>query len=555
VPALAAAQTWIPPVDLAATSELNPWEPGPEIAMSGAGGGVAIWTQFKGVRNVEAASMSLAGIWGPPVKWPSAYFQSEPEVAMNEAGEAVAVWEQASQSQETVTASVRTPPGEWGPPETLSPDGAFYTNLDVAVGPAGEAVAVWSDVPTYRSIGGYRIEGSFKPAGGHWEPSVTISKLSEPGINRDSYSPQVAIAPTGQIVAAWNSYDGDDGRWTIQVAEKQGSHWSAPQTVSGERDTSSPKLEASTAGATVIWQSEENEKKRIEAANRAGGGWTEPVELSGPESFGPQIGADGAGAVVAIWSSFHGQEGADVESSALPVGGHWSEPTSISGPVALDEYSGARLAVAPNGQTLAAWSVGRELEPQVGERFVEEASGLEGEWEEPRTLSRVGTGADRAAVALDGQGDGAVAWWAGVPSLPQATEFVMPRSDATSGGEPAPSNNQASRSKRRRATVSRVALVRKGKAYLELRCPGVSACKGSLRLVVPPIGKNGKATLVSTRSIDFAIPASHEKTFAVRLNRKGRQLLSSAGRKGVRIWLVGNQIQRSSLMLRRITDQ
>ena len=554
MPALAAAATWIPPVDLAAPSELNPWEPGPEIAMSGTGGGVAIWTQFKGVRNVEAASMSLAGIWGPPVKWPSAYSQSEPEVATNEAGEAVAVWEQAGQGQLNVVASVRTPAGEWGPLETLSPEGAFYTPIDVAVGPAGEAVAAWSDVPTYRSIGGYRIEGSFKPPGGHWEPSVTISKVSEPGINRDSYSPQVAISPTGQIMAAWNSYDWGDGRWTIQVAEKQGSHWSAPQTVSGVRDTSSPKLAVGTTGATVVWQGEENEKRWIEAASRVGGEWAEPVELSGPASFGPQIGMDSADTAVAIWSSLY-VEGGEVESSTLPVGGHWSEPTSISGLVALGERAGARLAVAPNGQTLATWPAWREREPGVGEQFLEEASGLEGAWEEPRRLSPVGTWVGRPAVALDGQGDGAVAWWAAVPSRPQATEFVRPLPNATPGGEPVPSNSQASRPKRRRATVGRVALVRKGKAYLELRCPSVSACKGSLRLVVPPIGKNGKAIPVSTRSIDFTIPASHEKTFAIRLNRKGRQLVSSAGPKGVRIWLVSNQIQRSSLMLRRITDQ
>jgi hypothetical protein len=552
VPALASAATWIPPVDLAAPSELNPWEPGPEIAVSGAGGAVAIWTQLKGARNIEVASMSLTGTWGPPVKWPSVYGygQSEPEVAMNEAGEAVAVWEEDGQAQ----ASVRTPSGEWGPRETLSPEGAFYTNLDVAVGPAGEAVAAWSDVPRYASIGGYRIEGSFKPAGGHWEPSVTISKVSEPGINRDSYSPQVAISPTGQIMAAWNSYDWGDGRWTIQVAEKQSSHWSAPQTVSGARDTSSPKLAVGTAGATVVWQGEENEKRWIEAASRVGGEWAKPVELSGPASFGPQIGMDSADTAVALWSSLY-VEGGEVESSTLPLGGRWSEPTSISGLVALGERAGARLAVAPDGQTLATWPAWREREPGVGEQFLEEASALEGAWEEPRRLSPVGTWVGRPAVALDGQGDGAVAWWAAAPSRPQATEFVRPLPNATSGGELVPSNSQASRPKRRRATVSRVALVRKGKAYLELRCPGVSACKGSLRLVVRPIGKNGKATLVSTRSVDFAIPASHEKTFVVRLNRKGLRLVSSAGRKGVRIWLVGNQIQRSSLMLRRITGQ
>jgi hypothetical protein len=539
-PGPAAAATWLPPVNLSTPSEFSPWQPRPEIAISGGGGGVAIWPQLEGLGTLEAASMSLTGAWGPPVSLaPNEWGQrAEPELAMNEAGEAVAVW-----AAGRIVARVRTPSGEWGGQETLSPEGSPYGVIDVAVGPAGEAVAVWSQIPRVGSNSKYRIESSFRPAGGHWEPAVT---LSDP--EHQSYSPQVAITPTGQITAAWNSYDGGSDHWTVQVAEKQGNQWSAPQAVSGKRDTSFPKLDASTAGATVIWQSEEEGEERwIEAASRAGGKWAGPVELSGPESFGAQIGVDAAGTAVAIWTSFYGEEGDYVESSTLPVGGTWSEPTAISGRVGLPEPYGARLAVAPNGQTLAAWSVWREPERFVGEPFVEAALGLKGKWEEPTTLSAAGAWAVRPAVALDGQGDGVVAWWAANPTLPQATEFLTPRPGATpGGGEPVPS-----KSKKGRATAARIASVRKGTAYLELSCPGASACNGDLRLVAPPTGKNGEATRLSARSIDFAIPAGREKAIAVRLNRKGRHLVSAAGKKGIRVWLRGNQIQRRGLLLKR----
>lgn len=545
VPTLAAAVTWIPPVDLATPSEFSPWEPRPEIAMSGAGGAVAIWPQSQGLGTLQAASMSLTGTWGPPVNLaPNEWGQrAEPELAMNEAGEAVAVWEVG-----TVKASVRTPSGEWGPAETLSPEGSPYTRVDVAVGPAGEAVAAWSQVPTFTSTSGYRIEGSYKPAGGHWEPSLTISKA---GNGYDSYSPQVAITSTGQIVAAWNSYYHGNDHWSVQVAEMHSNEWSAPQVVSGGRNTSSPKLAASTAGTTVIWQSEESEEQWIEAASRGGGEWAEPVELSGPESFVPQIGVDAAGTAVAIWRSSYGEEGDYLESSTLPVGGHWSEPTTISGSVG--ERAEARLAVAPNGQTLAAWSVWREPEPRVEQRLVEAALGREGEWEEPTTLSATGAWAVRPAVALDGQGDGAVAWWAANPTLPQATAFVTPGPGATSGrGEP---NSESSGLKRRYATVGRVALVRKGKVYLELRCPGALACRGNLRLVARPTGTKGKAICVSARAINFAIPAGRKKTIAIRLNRKGRHLVSAAGKKGILVQLRGDWIQRRGVMLRPATGQ
>jgi hypothetical protein len=218
---------------------------------------------------------------------------------------------------------VRTPSGEWGPRETLSPEGSPYGGIDVAVGPAGEAVAVWSQIPRFGSNSEYRIESSFRPAGGHWEPAVT---LSDP--EHESYSPQVAIAPTGRIAVAFYGFlDSPETHPTVQVAEKQGGQWSPPQALSGAPNAAFPKVEASTAGTTVIWLSEEveSEERWIEAASRTTGGeWGQPVELSGPESFGPEIGVDAAGTAVAIWTSFYGGEGDYVESSTLPVGGYWS---------------------------------------------------------------------------------------------------------------------------------------------------------------------------------------------------------------------------------------
>ena len=192
---------------------------------------------------------------------------------MNEAGEAVAVWDQFEE-QAAIVASVRTPSGEWGPPGTLNPEGSPYGEIGVAVGPAGEAVAVWSEMPRFASNSNYRIESSFRPAGGHWEPSVT---LSDP--EYESYSPQVAIAPTGQVVAAWYGfYYGEYA--TVQVAERQGDQWSPPQAVSGAPGAAFPKVEAGTEGATVIWQGKQSEERR----SKPRAGWRavnglQPVEL------------------------------------------------------------------------------------------------------------------------------------------------------------------------------------------------------------------------------------------------------------------------------------
>lgn len=487
--------------------------------------------------------MSLSGVWESPVKLaPNEWGQrEEPELAMNEAGEAVVAWKHFGPEQSTIVARVRTPSGEWGPRETLSPEGSPYDGIDVAIGPAGEAVAVWSQIPRFGSNSEYRIESSFRPAGGHWESAVT---LSDP--EHASYSPQVAIAPTGRIVVAFYGYlDSLGTHSTIQVTQKQGGQWSPPQALSGAPNAAFPKVAASMAGTTVIWQSREVEgdERWIEAASRTmGGEWEHPVKLAGPESFGPEIGADAAGTAVAIWNSFYGQEGDYVEGSTLPVGGRWSEPTAISGRVWLGELTGARLAVAPNGHTLAGWSVWREPKPGVEQRLVEAASGRKGAWEEPTTLSATGAWAVRPAVALDGQGDGAVAWWAGNPTLPQATEFVTPRPTAPiapTSTVPTPSRSV------RRGTVfaAHHARVKRGKVLLRLRCRGGGRCRGAVKLLI------GRKLIGKAR---FGIAAGKTKMIRVKLNHNGRKLLRKIHHHRLELKLRGRDVSHRVVVVTQL---
>lgn len=548
LPTLAAAATWIPPVDLGTSSEVSAWEPRPEIALSGVAGGVAIWPQEKGAGSLESASMNLTGTWGPPVTLAPAYWgqREDPQLAMNEAGEAVAVWKHFGE-QASIVARVRTPLGSWGPRETLSPEGSPDGLPDVAVGPEGEAVAVWCQAPRYGPYSAYRIETSFRPPGGHWEPAVVLSDPEDA-----SYSPQVAIAPTGKILAAWYGFYGDNSKMTVQVAETESSQWGEPQEVSADTSAWWPEVAAGTAGATVVWQTDEG----IEAASQASNdGWQPPVELSGPESTEPEIGADAAGNAVVIWNSVSESGHGYIEGSTHAVGGQWSEPTEIAGPVFSGEGR-LRLAVSASGRTLAAWSVWRKLGPDSEGRYIEEASGVGGGWEEPTTLSATGAWAVFPAVALDDQGDGAVAWWSGNRHLPQATEFVVPRATAPAGGDESHPSGGPSGPERKggRAKAGHIALVRKGKAYVKVRCPGSSTCKGRLRLVVLPTRTRGKPIRITSAPADFTIPAGRKEIIKLRLDKKGRSLVSAAGQRGIHAWLRGSHVQPLRLLLKPAGD-
>lgn len=535
----AAAASWLSPVDLSTPNALSDAEPYPQIAMADEADAVAVWQHYNGSRlNLQVASMSPAGTWGAPVTLaPDIYDQNDPQVAMNESGEAVVVWEQLGE-EATPEAKMRSPSGEWGPRESISDEQGVF-GMDVAIDPAGEAVAVWSEFPRFSSLGDYRIEASVRPVGGHWGTPQTISEV-EYGV--DSYDPTVAITPTGQIVVAWWGYYNQNEERTVEIAEGQGGDWGPPHVLSGQRSSWSPKVVSSAAGATVIWTSEGG---WIEAASRpTGGQWGQAVELSGPRSTKPRIGMDASGKAIAIWSSDYTEEGEYIESSTLPMGGDWSEPTEISGKLVVASTE-PEIAVAPSGEMLATWSNWSD-----GGRVVEDALGSSGEWDEPARLSPVGTWAIRPNPALDGEGDGAVVWWS--ESMPQATEFVVPRpSKAGDSGTHSPVPESISpQNHSQRAIARRVAVVRKNKVYLGLRCPVTGPCEGDLRLVAPAAEESGRAVSISSGRVNFVISAGGEKTVVIGLNKKGRNLFSAAGDKGARIRLAGDEVKSRSILLK-----
>ena len=162
-----------------------------------------------------------------------------------------------------------------------------------------------------RSRCGARSPGSARTAipdrivvqagGGHWEPAVT---LSDP--EHESYSPQVAIGAhrpdRGRLLWLFRQpRTSPDGPGRRKTGRPVGL---AAGNLGRGRTPSSPGWRPAPPGRRSFGKAEvESEERWIEAASRTTGGeWGHPVELSGPESFEPQIGADAAGTAVAIWS-------------------------------------------------------------------------------------------------------------------------------------------------------------------------------------------------------------------------------------------------------------
>ena len=159
---------------------------------------------------------------------------------------------------------------------------------DVAVDPSGNVIAVWT-----RSDGSFfRIQSSTRTANGPWDPAVT---LSDPG--QSASNPDVAIDNSGNALVAWSRTDGTNIR--IQTSFRPfGGSWAAPVTISDPGfDATKPAIDFDNSGkALLTWQRFDGTKLRVQATTRtAGAGGTfaneNTLSDSGQDGFNPQADA------------------------------------------------------------------------------------------------------------------------------------------------------------------------------------------------------------------------------------------------------------------------
>lgn len=108
------------------------------------------------------------------------------------------------------------------------------------------------------------------------------------------------------------------------------------------------------------------------------------------------------------------------------------------------------------------------------------------------------------------------------------------------------------------AIASGFARVQGGKALLKLRCPGLGACSGKLRLIARVKVGKGKGAKSSKRRVRnlvigraaFALGAGKSRLLRVPLTRKGRRLVRRAGKRGLRVKLRGKGVKSRSVRLK-----
>jgi len=303
-----------------------------------------------------------------------------------------------------VLASTAAASGEptWLAPVNLSTLGqGLSSSPQVALDTRGNAFAVWehSDAVSDTTI----VETALRPAGGSWQAPV---ELTPPGA--EGFSPQIAVDPAGDAIAAWRQSTGSDSNQLVEASERPaGGNWQAPVEISGPQNTTDLELAVGSGGeAIAVWDTFENGDVVQAAAHASGRAWQTPVTISPPGqrtgAFAPQVAVDAHGEAVVVWESGIAQSGF-VQAAVRPAGGHWQAATDISG----EGVGRPHVGIDADGEAVAVWNGVTSADDAVQSA----AHPAAGSWQAPVELSTAGEVAAFSQVAVDAQGNATALWY------------------------------------------------------------------------------------------------------------------------------------------------
>jgi len=128
-------------------------ESAPDVAIDPQGNGIVVWSQFTDESwKVWTNRFDASEGWeGAELLSTAPLDATHPSLDMDADGNAVAIWAQSASSDCGVWSRRYTPASGWADPELIGPRGGPCFALKIAVGAAGDAVAVWSQFGDYRS--------------------------------------------------------------------------------------------------------------------------------------------------------------------------------------------------------------------------------------------------------------------------------------------------------------------------------------------------------------------------------------------------------------------
>ncbi len=395
---------------------------GPQVAVTGDGGFVAVWFQDDDGRRAILASRFNPDTqsWSAPqaidLHGPGASGSSTPALATGPQGQVTAVWFQAVDGRDAILAARLGTTG-WSPPQRLD-DPALpgnATNPQLAVDALGNVTVVWQQ-PDGHHTG---IEAArWDAAADRWQPARNLDRGTA-----NAYNPVVATTPQGRVVVAWQQ--GASGSEAVDATTRAAPQvpWSPPQRLSpAGQPATMPALAATPQGAVLAaWSQGRQAQRRIVVrrlapARSQAPSWSATHTLQSSAFQGaalsPTLIRDAAGNVTLTWQQTGLTQGAArdaILASRLRADrSGWTTPTQIDDPaqrsagnpvLAVDAAGGVRCAWYQDGPEGMQVQIAR-LNPETGA------------WNAPQTLSdpQATVQASFPAIAISPAGSVMVVW-------------------------------------------------------------------------------------------------------------------------------------------------
>jgi Divergent InlB B-repeat domain len=389
-------------------ADAAPWSgPGPvsalgadasasEVGVDADGDATAIWTNDAGAGSVVQAAYRPAGAgWEAPVDLSGPGGEVEgADLAVDPAGDAVAVWRVTTGGNFLVQAAFKPAGGSWQPSETVPISGAAGETPQVSIDEAGDAVVVYKD-------GAAGIFASYRPANGSWQGGVHIS----PG---GAEAPDVVMNSAGAAIVVWATSSGPTSVIEANSMSPGGS-WSTRQALStAALVTEPPQVRSDAAGEFfALWSLGGSAGQTVELARKpVSGAWGAPemVSTAGVEAE-PQLAVDSDGDVVAAWYRSGGSAGS-IEATSLSAGGSWAPPSRLS-PAGVDSKS-PRIAVSPAGVAQVVWTGTKEAEHHLELSTVHLQ--VNASWKASITITHEGQLVFAPRIGVDHSGRTVVTW-------------------------------------------------------------------------------------------------------------------------------------------------
>ena len=282
--------------------------------------------------SVQACTSADGQTWSAPVTVGQGY---NPVVAIAPDGRVVVVWR--STTEAGVSASVRPPGGQWGPPVTVTTDP--YRDLVVGIDGSGNAIAAWM-------TGGNAVDTASLAAGAKkWTKITTLAAAGQ--------AVDLAVNATGAAIITWATRSG-----AFAASGTVLGGFGAPVTlgpppgypIGHTRVVLNGQGDA--AAAWVAWNNVD-----LVATRSPDGSWAPAVTLSTTSGDGRiDVAIDGAGDARAIFGQLSGSNPNFISAAytaARPAGGTWSTPALLSAPG--DPTNSLHVVADAAGTFVASW--------------------------------------------------------------------------------------------------------------------------------------------------------------------------------------------------------